>query len=80
MKRQDSRVSRIVVSNLATTEISTDDCFYTIVAGEPERGAIVRASAKKWMRELHDSPVASQFVHDFVDMIAQSMLVIDPKE
>ncbi|KUJ09273.1 kinase-like protein [Mollisia scopiformis] len=56
-----------------------DDVFYTIIP-KPDRHAIVRTSVQEWMRDLHEKPVASQFVHDFVDLISQSMLVVEPAE
>ncbi|KAH6672023.1 kinase-like domain-containing protein [Halenospora varia] len=54
-----------------------DDTFFTVV--NDERGAIVRESVTEWVKDLRENGRCSQFVHDFLDLISNDMLVIDPR-
>ncbi|KAF4633525.1 hypothetical protein G7Y89_g4594 [Cudoniella acicularis] len=57
-----------------------DDAFYTVRNEGPARQAFVRESVREWIQNLHTRPRCTQFVHDFLDIISKSMLVVDPNE
>jgi serine/threonine protein kinase len=60
-----------------TTEMS-DDTFFTIIAGEHR--AIVRQGVQDWMNDLHEMPRCSDFVHEFLNLISEHMLVVNPRD
>ncbi|EPE24891.1 Protein kinase-like (PK-like) [Glarea lozoyensis ATCC 20868] len=49
--------------------------FYTVVT---DATAVVRKSVKAWIVKLQIHPNSSPFVADFLDMVFEEMLVIDP--
>lgn len=53
-----------------------DDTFFTIVDGE-HRTAVVRQSVKDWINDLHEMPRCSAFVHDFLNLISERLLVVE---
>jgi serine/threonine protein kinase len=55
----------------------TDDTFFTIIGGEHR--AEVRQSVKDWINDLHEMPRCSAFVHDLLNLISESLLVVDPQ-
>lgn len=63
----------------ATAPEIVDDTFFTIIE-EKERRAIVRQTVQDWIRDLHEMPRASSFVHAFLDLISTQLLVVDPAE
>lgn len=56
-----------------------DDTFFTIMETEP-RAAVVREAVKNWIADLHEMPRASSFVHDFLDIISDHLLAVNPKK
>lgn len=59
----------------------TDDTFYTIVQDAHGRFAphgILRESVRKWIRVLHEQPRSSLFIHDFLDLVEDKLLAVDP--
>ncbi|KAI1737166.1 kinase-like domain-containing protein [Xylaria scruposa] len=59
-----------------------EDKFFNVLPGGSRDGrtAEVKASVNKWAQHLHTSPLCSQAMHDFLDLIKTQMLVIEPKE
>ncbi|PVH74791.1 kinase-like protein [Cadophora sp. DSE1049] len=61
----------------------TDDTFFTIIgegsSGASTKHAILRSAVSTWIKDLHKMPRCSAFVHDFLDLIANEMLLVDPK-
>jgi serine/threonine protein kinase len=58
-----------------------DDMFYTVVYGksrQPE--AIIRQGVQSWIKDLHQKPNCSPFIHEFLDLISQQMLRVEPHE
>ncbi|KAF4626883.1 hypothetical protein G7Y89_g11273 [Cudoniella acicularis] len=55
-----------------------DDTFFTLV--NDERRAIVRESVTEWIKDLHEKPRCSQFIHKFLDLVSKDMLVVDPSK
>jgi serine/threonine protein kinase len=56
-----------------------DDTFFTIVEEDGRaHHAILRESVKEWMKELHEKPRCSGIIHEFLDLISEQMLVVDP--
>jgi serine/threonine protein kinase len=62
-------------TGVSTPELS-DDTFFTILEGE--HNAIVRQVVQDWMKDLHEMPRCSAFIHEFLDLISKHMLLIDP--
>jgi serine/threonine protein kinase len=63
--------------------INENDCdkFFTIVDDNLDghrRRATVRESVKEWIEDLHKKPRCSDFIHEFLELIAGEMLVVDP--
>jgi serine/threonine protein kinase len=59
------------------------DKFFTIVEDNLDghrRRATVRQGVKEWIEDLHGKPQCSDFIHEFLDLIAGEMLVVDPHE
>jgi serine/threonine protein kinase len=56
----------------------TDDTFFTIK--EEENQAVVRQSVKDWMLDLHEMPRCSAFIHDFLNLISERLLVVKSQE
>ena len=60
----------------------TDDKFYRIVPvlvdGSWSQKAIVRESVQEWISRLHEMPRCSKWVHDFLNLISDRMLVTEP--
>jgi hypothetical protein len=56
-----------------------DDAFFTIleVGGKPR--AIVRGGVQAWMKDLHEKPPCSAFIHEFLNLVSENMLVVNPK-
>jgi serine/threonine protein kinase len=54
-----------------------DDTFFTILDERPTRTAIVRESVTEWIKDLHEKPRCSKFIHDFLDLVENDMLVVD---
>jgi serine/threonine protein kinase len=57
--------------------VISDDTFYTIVNNA--RGmseAVVRESVREWIKDLHEHPRCSDFIHDFLDIVDTQMLVV----
>ena len=63
--------------------INENDCdkFFTIVDDNLDghrRRATVREGVKEWIEDLHRKPRCSDFIHEFLELIAGEMLVVDP--
>ncbi|TVY19984.1 Cyclin-dependent kinase 2 [Lachnellula arida] len=59
----------------------TDDTFYTIIQDAHSRfipHGILRESVREWIRVLHEQPRSSLFIHDFLDLIEDRLLAVDP--
>lgn len=58
-----------------------DDTFYTIVdyrmIADSRGRAIVRKSVQQWIQDLRESKRCTAFIHDFLDLVSQEMLVVD---
>ena len=59
----------------ATTPELHDDMFFTILEGEHK--AIVRQGVQDWMKDLHEMPRCSSFLHEMLSLISERMLVVD---
>jgi serine/threonine protein kinase len=70
------------VHGMARSNKINDDCFFTIVNDESGKplDAAVRDTVKEWMKDLHEKPRCSMFINDFLNLISEKMLVIDPQE
>jgi serine/threonine protein kinase len=58
-----------------------DDTFFTILGDEvpgAPREAIVREGVREWIERLREQPRSSAFVLDFLDLVSNHMLVVDP--
>ncbi|KAE9370825.1 kinase-like protein [Stipitochalara longipes BDJ] len=55
-----------------------DDTFFTIVGGGNQ--AVVRQAVKDWIADLHEMPRASMFVHDFLNLISDHLLIVFPRD
>jgi serine/threonine protein kinase len=67
---------------LEATDGIVDDAFYTILSersAEPNQ-AIVRENVIEWMKDLHEQPRCSQFIHDVLDLVQKDMLLVNPRE
>ena len=53
-----------------------DDMFFTILEGE--KRAVVRHGVGNWIKDLHEMPRCSQFIHEMLDLISEHMLLVDP--
>jgi serine/threonine protein kinase len=53
-----------------------DDMFFTILEGE--KRAVVRHGVENWIKDLHEMPRCSQFIHEMLDLISKDMLLVDP--
>jgi serine/threonine protein kinase len=60
-----------------TTPQLHDDMFFTILEGEP-KAAIVRHGVQDWIKDLHEMPRCSDFIHEMLDLISGHMLVVNP--
>jgi len=60
--------------------VISDDTFYTIVNyahGISKPRAVVRESVKEWIKDLHEHQRCSDFLHDFLDIVDNNMLVVN---
>lgn len=59
-----------------------DDTFFTLIEDKPGRRlrAGVRESVTEWIKDLHERPRCSKFIHDFLDLVSKNMLVVDPNK
>jgi serine/threonine protein kinase len=58
-----------------------DDSFYTVLHDNSRQAsAIVRQGVQRWIWDLHQKPNCSAFIHEFLDLISQQMLRVDPNE
>jgi serine/threonine protein kinase len=56
-----------------------DDMFFTIPEGpEGEKKAVVRQGVENWIKDLHEMPRCSQFIHEMLDLISEHMLLVNP--
>jgi serine/threonine protein kinase len=55
-----------------------DDMFFTVDRRSSK--AVVREGVTKWMTELHDTALCSDFIYDFLNLISEQMLVVDPQK
>jgi serine/threonine protein kinase len=56
-----------------------DDTFYSIRDERPAnpRRVTVRESVVEWIKDLHEKPRCSRFGHEFLNLIQETMLVVD---
>jgi serine/threonine protein kinase len=58
-----------------------DDTFFTVLNDNPRQSAAnVRQGVQSWIKYLHEKPRCSAFIHEFLDLISQQMLRVDPNE
>ncbi|KAH8901705.1 kinase-like protein, partial [Thozetella sp. PMI_491] len=59
-----------------------EDKFFNVLVRETNREsyAVVKPSVKKWIQRLHSHENCPGFVHDFLSLIEEHLLIIDPKE
>jgi serine/threonine protein kinase len=57
----------------------SDDTFFTIMEFGTQPRAIVRGGVQAWMKDLHEKPRCSAFIHDFLNLVSEDMLVVNPK-
>jgi serine/threonine protein kinase len=70
----DARVERVSCS-------LEDDSFYTVVYDNPwQPEAIIRQGVQTWIKYLHQKPNCSAFIHEFLDLISERMLRVQPTE
>ncbi|TVY93333.1 Cyclin-dependent kinase [Lachnellula willkommii] len=67
----------------AVTEASVlaNDTFYTIVQYTESQSAptaVLRESVRERIRDLHEQPLSSLFIHNFLDLIEDKLLDVDP--
>jgi serine/threonine protein kinase len=55
------------------------DEFFTIIEFRTQLRAIVREDVQAWMKDLHEKPRCSAFIHDFLNLVSEDMLVVNPK-
>ena len=59
-----------------------DDNFFTVLSegshGALTKRAALRSAVSSWIQDLHEMPRCSNFVHEFLDLIANEMLLVDP--
>lgn len=60
----------------ATTLELNGDTFFTISQGG--RTAIVRQGVQDWIKDLHEMPRCSAFLHEMLSLISEQMLVVNP--
>ncbi|KAF8849201.1 kinase-like protein, partial [Acephala macrosclerotiorum] len=65
-------------ARLQTGEMEVDN-FFTILKTDPP-STIVRKSVQDWIRDLHREPRCSNFIHEFLYLISDRMLVVNPKD
>jgi serine/threonine protein kinase len=59
--------------------VISEDSFYTIINYAPgisEPKAVVRESVREWIKDLHEHQRCSDFIHDFLDVVDNHMLVV----
>jgi serine/threonine protein kinase len=56
-----------------------DDTFFTIIEDGQRSSprAIVREMVTEWIKDLHEKPRCSDFIHDFLDLVSKEMLVVE---
>jgi serine/threonine protein kinase len=58
-----------------------NDTFFTILTGEGSKPyAIVRPGVTRWIKNLHRAPRCTPFVHEFLDLISNDMLVVEASD
>jgi hypothetical protein len=58
-----------------------DDTFFTILTREGLKPrAIIRPGVTRWIKKLHRAPRCTPFVHEFLDLISNEMLVVEASE
>lgn len=62
-----------------TPNLLQDDTFFTILEGD-QRTAVVRGSVRDWIADLHEQPRCSDFIHDFLNLISEEMLLVNPAD
>ncbi|KAG0646847.1 3-phosphoinositide-dependent kinase 2, partial [Hyphodiscus hymeniophilus] len=73
-------LQQLLESRSVRSNNGVDETFYTLIdngISGPPRKAILKESVQRWIRELHNKPRCSEFVHDFVNLIADHMLIAD---
>jgi serine/threonine protein kinase len=63
------------------TDGVNNDTFFTILSGGGSKPyAIVRPGVIRWIKNLHRAPRCTPFVHEFLDLISNDMLVVEASE
>lgn len=60
------------------TKDTNDDTFFTFA--DHKKSATLRESVREWIDDLHEKPRCSAFVHDFLNLISDEMLVVAPED
>jgi serine/threonine protein kinase len=57
----------------------SDYTFFTIIEFGAQPRAIVRGGVQAWMKDLHEKSRCSAFIHEFLDLVSEDMLVVNPR-
>jgi serine/threonine protein kinase len=74
-----------VMNDFQKTRLESDiygidaDTFFRIVDIDGRRTGIVKPQVASWIASLHEHGKCSDYIHDFLELIEQHMLVADPK-
>jgi serine/threonine protein kinase len=73
-------LERFPLARGITMDKVNDDTFYTIIDDglDPSPRGIVRESVQEWIKDLHEQPRCSDFIHDFLNLVSEHMLVVNP--
>lgn len=58
----------------------SDDLFFTITKHEGDNASVdaqIREGVEAWVKELHQHPRCSDFIHDLLDLVMKDLLCID---
>lgn len=65
----------------SSIDFFSDDYFFTTVKdSNGERHAYVRNGVNTWVRDLHNEPKCSEFLHDVLDLVMDELLKVDATE
>ncbi|KAI1086955.1 kinase-like protein [Rostrohypoxylon terebratum] len=54
--------------------------FEVVLTENKKHGYIVKSQVKTWLEKLHEHTHCSNFVHEFLDLIEQEMLIVETNE
>ncbi|KAH0420926.1 hypothetical protein CcaCcLH18_13724 [Colletotrichum camelliae] len=76
------RVKRALLDNGASVgeDGKVDDAFFEAKGKKKRSGLRVKPAVTHWIDKLHQSPTASPFIHDLLDLVKNDMLEVDGKK